>query len=248
MSRKISVAIPHYNNSEFMKETLQYIVNDDRINEIIICDDCSTDFIKLQQLVSDLDNYKVVLMQNEKNLGCYHNKLRTVSKCNNEWAILLDSDNIINKDFVDTIFNIEIWDPQVIFAPMWSKTFPGAGPNLNYSEFKGQLIDKTNYLHRFDNIVFQCLINACNYFLPVKKYSNCMNKYTYNREIIDSLDSAVLFTDWLCDNCKVLVVDGLVYSHRLHPNSNYMLSESKKYTNLVNANLVAKIKNSLLDK
>ena len=36
MERKISVAIPYYNNSKFMRKTLETLINDDRINEIII--------------------------------------------------------------------------------------------------------------------------------------------------------------------------------------------------------------------
>ena len=103
---------------------------------------------------------------------------------------------------------------------------------------KNQLIDYTNYLNDFHDWTFKALINNCNYFLPVNPYLQIMNKYTYQRKIIDSLDSAVLFTDWLCDKNKVLVVENLIYYHRCHPNSNYMLSKSKKHTNLVENNLI----------
>jgi len=51
-----------------------------------------------------------------------------------------------------------------------------------------------------------------------------MHKYIYDRNIIDSLDSAVLFTDWLCDNNNIFVVNNLMYKHRLHPHSNYVVS------------------------
>jgi len=242
--RVISIAIPHYNNAEFMKDTLEYIVNDDRIAEIIICDDCSKDFETLQALIQKLNNNKIMLFKNETNIGCYHNKLFTLTKCNHEWVILLDSDNIINKEYIDVLYNIDTWDNTIIYAPMWAKTFPGThSPNLNYSKFKNQFIDHTNYLNNFHDIVFKCLINTCNYFIPVKPYLQIMNKYTYTREIIDSLDSAVLFTDWLCDKNKVFVVENLTYFHRLHKNSNYTLSQSKKHTGLVENNLISKINN-----
>ena len=243
MSRVISVAIPHYNNARFMPETLEHIVNDNRIAEIIICDDCSKDFDELEALVKKLDNNKIMLFKNEKNIGCYHNKLHTLTKCNQEWVILLDSDNIIKKEYIDILYEIETWNNTIIYTPMWSKTFPGElSANMNFSKFKNQLIDYTNYLNHFHDWVFKCLINNCNYFIPVKPYLQIMNKYTYKREIIDCLDSAVLFTDWLCDKNKVMVVENLIYSHRCHPNSNYCLSESKKYTNIVENNLISKIK------
>ena len=242
MSRVISVAIPHYNNARFMPETLEHIVNDNRIAEIIICDDCSKDFDELEALVKNLDNNKIMLFKNENNIGCYHNKLHTLTKCNQEWVILLDSDNIIKKEYIDILYNIETWNNNTIYAPMWARTFPGEhSQNLNYSKFKNQLFDYTNYLNHFHDIIFKCLINTCNYFIPVKHYLQIMNKYTYKREIIDCLDSAVLFTDWVYN--KKLVVENLTYSHRSHPNSNYCLSESKKYTNIVENNLISKIKN-----
>ena len=40
----ISLAIPFFNNSKFAKELLnEYVLNDERISEIIILDDKSTD-------------------------------------------------------------------------------------------------------------------------------------------------------------------------------------------------------------
>lgn len=244
MSRIISIAIPHYNNARFMSETLEHIVNDDRVGEIIICDDCSKDIEELESLVKKINNNKIVVFKNEKNLGCYHNKLHTLTKCNYEWVILLDSDNIINKEYIDVLYNIETWDNTTIYSPVWAKTFPGEiSPNLNYSKFKNYYIDHTNYLNYFNDTIFRCLINNCNYFLPINPYLQVMKQYTYERDIIDSLDSAVLFTDWLCHKNKVFVVDNLTYSHRCHPNSNYMLSKSKKHTELVRGNLLSKIKN-----
>lgn len=247
MNRKISIVIPHYNNAKFMVETLNSdIINDERINEIIICDDKSKDILQLEQLIANLNCEKIKLLKNEQNLGCYHNKLNTVSKCTNEWTILLDSDNIIDTKYIDTLFNIDEWNINTIYAPMWAHTFPGEiSPNLNYSKFQNQIFNKNNYLNNFNDIVFKCLINTCNYFLPVRPYLNIMHKYTYDRNIIDCLDSAVLFTDWLCDNNNVFVVKNLIHKHRIHPNSNYMVSNSKKYTNSVENNLKLKITNSI---
>ena len=37
---KISVSITHYNNSKYIKDALSFIDKDDRVDEIIITDDC----------------------------------------------------------------------------------------------------------------------------------------------------------------------------------------------------------------
>ena len=245
MNRKISIAIPYYNNANFMNETLNSdIILDERINEIIICDDKSKDIQQLEELIKNLNCEKIKLFKNENNLGCYHNKLNTVSKCTNEWVILLDSDNIINTKYIDTLFNIEKWNNNTIYAPMWAYTFPGnPGPNLNYSKFQNMTFDKNNYINNFNDIVFKCLINNCNYFLPVNPYINVMQKFTYDRNIIDCLDSAILFTDWICNNNNILIVKDLIYKHRVHSNSNYVISKSHQYTRLVENNLISKINN-----
>jgi hypothetical protein len=68
-----------------------------------------------------------------------------------------------------------------------------------------------------------------------------MNKYSYERMKIDSLDSNVLFADWIHDNNKVYIVDGLVYKHRLHPQSNYILSPSHKFSRMVENEILEKL-------
>jgi hypothetical protein len=47
--RFISVAIPHYNNSNYICDAIDPLINDERINEIIICDDKSLDINVLEQ-------------------------------------------------------------------------------------------------------------------------------------------------------------------------------------------------------
>jgi glycosyltransferase involved in cell wall biosynthesis len=246
MERKISVAIPYYNNSKFMNKTLETLLVDKRINEIIITDDMSKDISTLKELINNLNTSKIKLFENEKNLGCYHNKITAVSKCSNDWCILLDSDNYIEKSYIDTIYNIETWNKNVIYAPDRPITFPGnPSATMDYRKYSNKYINKELYLKDFNDNTFQCLINTCNYFLPCKEYVNCMKNgfETYNRDIIDCLDSAVLFTDWLKNKNKIFVVENLNYYHRLHLNSNYVNGHSRKYESMVKQVLFNNIKN-----
>ena len=86
MERKISVAIPYYNNSKFMNKTLETLLVDKRINEIIITDDMSKkDISTLKELINNLNTSKIKLFENVfKNLYCYHNKITAVIKCSND--------------------------------------------------------------------------------------------------------------------------------------------------------------------
>lgn len=244
MDRKISVAIPHYNNSNYITDALFPLIHDDRIDEIIICDDNSSDYDILNNIINNLNCNKIKLVKNIENIGCYHNKIKTVGFCTNEWTLLLDSDNIMDKKFIDTLYEISHWDDGLIYAPSWAMTDKvNYAPNLDYRIYSNVKITPDIYLNEFNNCVFQCLINTCNYFLPVKQYTECMKtlQLSYKREVIDCLDSAVLFTDWLCFNKNIFIVEDLTYFHRLHNNSNYVLSPSKNYCNYVNQMMIDKI-------
>lgn len=247
MDRKITLAIPHYNNSNFILDAINISINDDRVSEIIICDDKSNDINIVENILNEINNSKIKLYKNEVNLGCYHNKVETVSKCTNEWVILLDSDNVIRTDFIDILFSISEWNINTIYLPCWAITFPGEPSSfLDYRSYINQNINKNFYLDNFNVNRFQCLINNCNYFLPKSTFMNCMNKYKYfhKREIMDVLDSAVLFTDWLNNNNTFLIVNDLTYYHRLHPNSNYNVSPSHKHREEVLNFLYSTIKDS----
>jgi len=245
IERKISLAIPHYNNSSYIRDAIDPLINDSRINEIIICDDKSNDIDELEKIILNYNNPKIKLFKNETNLGCYHNKINTVSKCSNDWAILLDSDNVYDKKCIDTLYNIPNWNENTIYHPCWAKTFPSE-PSifLDFRCFSNTTITKRFYLDNFNNNNFQCLINNCNYFLPTKSFINCVNdpKSIFEREKMDVLDSAVLFTNWLCNNKYFVIISDLIYNHRLHQKSNYMLSPSHEYRDNVLQYLYDKVK------
>jgi len=246
--RFISVAIPHYNNSNYICDAIDPLIHDERINEIVICDDNSHDLIELEKCLLKYNSSKIKLFKNEVNIGCYHNKINTISKCTNDWAILLDSDNIYNTTSIDKIYSIKEWKEDTIYAPSWAITFPTVvSPMLNYTKYNNTYITKQVYINDFNDNNFQCLINTCNYFLPVKQFNACMVhiQNNYKREIIDSLDSAVLFTDWLFNNHHIFVLESLHYNHRVHDKSNYVLSKSHSNNSSVLNMLFDKIKNSI---
>jgi glycosyltransferase involved in cell wall biosynthesis len=244
MNRKISLAIPHYNNSNFIFDAILPALTDNKVSEIIICDDYSNDIDNLLILLNNINNNKIKLFINNENKGAYHNKIDTLSKCTNEWAILLDSDNIISSSYIDKLFEIPQWDKTVIYAPSNAVTFPGyPNPDLNFSIYEKIIITKNVYINEFENDIFRCLTNNCNYFLPVKTFLSCMKpvRYLYDRSKMEALDGVALFTDWIHNNNTFIIVEGLQYHHRIHPNSMYALSKTKIYGDEVREKLLEKI-------
>jgi len=246
VSRVISLAIPHYNNAQYIMDAIGMCIRDNRVNEIVICDDCSADIAELEKIVklfSCMSN-KIRLYKNERNLGCFHNKLNALSKCTNEWAILLDADNIIQKDYIDRLFEFHEWNHGVIYHPCWAKMFPTkAGvptDNMNFRLYENQYITPSVFLAEFEksqNAKFHCLLNNCNYFLHVAHFLKCMreqeDQFVFVREKMDILDSTTLFVNWLCSGNQVYVVKNLTYQHRIHNSSNCVVSPSITYRNEV---------------
>jgi glycosyltransferase involved in cell wall biosynthesis len=225
---KISLAIPIYNNSKFIKETLEYPILEDRIDEIIICDDNSSDLDHLKEILQELNCSKIKLFVNHENTGVYLNKLNSLKYCTNDWAILFDSDNILNKDYLDVIYEEE-WKENKIISPSLAEKINDISESLNssfdYRSLSGE-IDFSNFFEKrsTNQTSFDTLLNTCNYFVPVSTFLVIMekNKINYDTHKIASLDSLTFFTDWIAAGNKIDVLTSLKYKHRIHQDSTYI--------------------------
>src|SRR5688500_10472302 len=100
-NRKISLCITNFDRFAMTLDSFREVVDDQRINEIVISDDRSQGVIYygLESYVKRWD--KVKIWRNEKNLGCYRNKREAISKSSNEFVIIFDSDNILTTEYLD---------------------------------------------------------------------------------------------------------------------------------------------------
>lgn len=104
---KTSVAICTYNGERFLKKQIDSILNQTiPVDEIVICDDCSTD-----STLSILNFYKerfpsiFKIHVNDHNLGCVKNFEKAVSCCENEIIFLCDQDDIWKAEKVSFFLN-----------------------------------------------------------------------------------------------------------------------------------------------
>ena len=139
-STGISLAIPTYNRYGFLLEAMEKVVDDSRISEIIVSDDKSTDgsYERLQKLFTTPKYAKVKLRQNANNLDCYRNKCEAVLACSLPWVILLDDDNVMDSSYVDALYRLQEWDPDVLYLPELAK------PSFDYRQFAGLTINRSN--------------------------------------------------------------------------------------------------------
>ncbi|GIJ94264.1 glycosyltransferase family 2 protein [Capnocytophaga stomatis] len=99
--QKVSILIPVYNRENLIEETVKSALSQTYENiEIIVVDNKSTDntWGILQQLA--LEDKRVKIFQNEKNIGPVRNWKRCIDEATGEYGKILWSDDLIAPDFL----------------------------------------------------------------------------------------------------------------------------------------------------
>jgi len=208
--RKISLCITTWNRVEMTVHSFLDVINDERISEIVISDDAS-DMEVFKELKSITDIFpKIKLHRNLTNQDCYRNKYTTISLAKEDYCIILDSDNKIDKKYIDKIYEQE-WDEETLLAPSW------AMPNFDYREYSGVILDKGNINHYLPLNMLETCLNTMNYFVNKNKYLEVWDGS------IDPVTSDSLFQNynWIKNGYKIHILEGLWYSHLVHSGSHY---------------------------
>jgi glycosyltransferase involved in cell wall biosynthesis len=216
---KLTLAITTYNRYDMLLESFSQVIDDPRIDEILIMDDCSKDeyWNKIKELPALSPKIKVV--RQLENRGMSINKYHAVFNSKNDWVILFDSDNIIEKVYMDSIPEILI--PKIIYCPSFSR------PHFDYRKFQSKLYSIDPDLEGSSRIdsdpMFWCLMNTCNFLVHRDSY---LKVWKENKEMIAS-DSIWFNYLWLKEGNGLCVVRGMEYFHRVHEKSGF--SEKMEY-------------------
>ena len=214
--RTISLCLTNYNRLELLLKSFADVYDDPRIGEIVISDDASDIEIynELKRITDTMP--KVKLYRNGNNMDCFINKAIAVTLARNEYVILLDSDNHIDKSYIDKIYEHE-WQENVALMPDW------AMPNFDYREYSGVTIIKQNVADYIDRPMLETALNCANYFVNREFYLNAFN------DSVDPVTSDSLWQNynWLLNGGKIHIVDGLRYQHLVHDGSHYKINNSR---------------------
>lgn len=227
--KTISICIPTWERVEMTIDSFSNVYNDERVSNIIIVDDASSieTYNKLKLYCDTLP--KVKLIRNLTNQNCYLNKYISVSYCPTDYCVLFDSDNILDTNYIDSIYEHE-WDSKTIFAPVW------AMPTFDYREFEGITIDKTNVALFVDKPLFTTALNTCNFFVNKDEYL-----VDFDKQIDpNTSDSIFMNTKWLEKGNKIFFVPNLTYQHTIHSGSHY---QQNAYKGDLNEKMVEKLRN-----
>jgi glycosyltransferase involved in cell wall biosynthesis len=105
---KISIALTTYNGAAYLQAQLSsYLVQERLPDELIVCDDVSTDeTVKILESFKDAAPFKVRIIVNKKNLGYTQNFGKVISKCTGDLIFLSDQDDIWFSEKISVIENI----------------------------------------------------------------------------------------------------------------------------------------------
>jgi len=218
----ISLCITTYNRTDLLFDSFAQVLDDPRISEIVIVDDCS-DEVVWKSINNRLDESKeflisrpkIKLYRNDKNLDCYRNKREAISKATNEWCILLDSDNVITPDYLHAIDYMDKFLGGLHASFAYQPSF--AKPHFDFRAFEYNGYDRSNVAQYMDIPNFETMLNAMNYFVSRDEYLRVWDGS------IDPVTSDSLYQNyrWLEAGNSIYVVPGMHYEHRVHDGSHY---------------------------
>ena len=216
-----SLVITTYNRVEFVIQSFIQVLHNELISEIIIVDDHSDKpyYENLKLLISFLNNDKIKLFRNEKNLGPLKNKYEAVKKASNEYCIMLDSDNVIDNTYVDIVSKLKK-EPDMLYCPETLYKADKVKVNFSYTNFIGLVIDKSNAKKYIKDKFFECWLNTGNYFFNRQQYVDVIEGNMISSELTTS-DSVYFSYLWLLSGNRTMIVPGLNYIHVVHGGSWY---------------------------
>lgn len=225
---KLSLCVTTYNRYELTIESFAKVLDDPRINDIVILDDCSTDGSaeRLVEYYHRIDKEaKVCIGKQEQNVGMSQNKATAIAAAQCEWAIIFDSDNVIDPTYLDAFFDYTKRNQRIphempkefIFCPDFAR------PDFDYRAFS-QAQPPTYGIYNAKDAArcmidsrFNCLMNTCNYIVNREFY---LQTYEHNPEHIAS-DTIWHNYNHLKAGGKFAIVPGMQYFHRVHDDSGF---------------------------
>lgn len=93
MTDLVSIIMPNYNGAEYVRETIESVLNQTYTNwELLFVDDCSTDDSLI--LVEKYGDPRIRIFKNEKNSGAAASRNYALREAKGKWIALLDADDL----------------------------------------------------------------------------------------------------------------------------------------------------------
>lgn len=105
----VSIVITAYNVGEYIREAIESVLQQSHTDiECIVVEDCSNDStLSIIEELKEGDN-RIRLLRNEQNIGAGASRRRGIEAATGEYILLLDGDDTIESDFIETLYRSAI--------------------------------------------------------------------------------------------------------------------------------------------
>ena len=102
---KVSIIIPVYNGSKFIRRVLYSILIQSYSNyEVIIVDDASTD--NTLDIIKEFTDHRIKIITHSENKGVGVARQTALKNATGDFVVFVDSDDVIKDDFLQTLVTL----------------------------------------------------------------------------------------------------------------------------------------------
>jgi len=200
----ISVIIPAYNSSSFIKRAIDSVLNQIYTDlELIIVDDCSTD--NTYDVCKAYTDPRIRVIKNEINQGAGISRQVGLKEAKGEWITFLDSDDFLMPDFLSVSMQLQQQhDSDVVYTSF----------TVMYPEGVRQIIPAGDFIME-NSATVQCHFNSQLKFLTGKLFrKTLLEKTPFSNKRVGEDVQTLFFATYLADKVRSSSYSGYIHVFR----------------------------------
>ena len=203
----VSIVITAYNVCEWIEKAVSSALGQTHKDlEVIVVEDCSTD--NTREVLARIDDERLRIVHNEKNVGAGESRSRGIALAQGEYIMLLDGDDWIDYDFVETLYAKAVeHNAEIVSGGIRIVNADGSWEAVSYGDCVLEGEDKV-FRYWGDRIVY--LNNKLIHRNLHKKVPYCKRRFIEDTSVIIPM---------LYYANKVVYVDNVGYCYRMRENS-----------------------------
>jgi len=215
----IAIAIPTMRRWDFLKDSVPTYLSRPEVAEVVVCDETGEDYDALLEAFGK--HPKLRLFKNDQRLGIYENKMKVLSLCKSDWVALLDSDNIFEDDWFESLHDLNFSDPKLIYASADFKSLnvKTGAIRRECEAFSGLSLNSGNWNTTLTQPKWNFLLNDGNWIVP-RSVLGTLPKV--KSESLQAADAIFMLRAFVKGGYTVYYVPGLEYTHLVHPGSSWL--------------------------
>ena len=149
---KVTVAIPCYNEADYIIHTISSVLNQSYyVDEIIICDDRSKNDLvqRVEKFINNKGFSHIKIYINKKNLGYQKNWNKCFERANNNYVVILHGDDLLKPDAIKKQIGFLKSHPEIALVGGMEDKIDEKGNAIKLLEPKGNVIFQKGKIYEF---------------------------------------------------------------------------------------------------